>query len=215
MGFPGNKKGLDIIMKKYMLGTILAAACCVLLTGTIRTELVQQGISEKILRFHVLANSDTQEDQELKLKVRDAVGVYMSDRLQEADSLEAGEDIVQEYIPEIEQVAAGIVREEGYQYTVKASLENCNFPEKTYGGYTFPAGEYEALRVVIGEGEGHNWWCVMYPNLCFAGSMYEVDEESGEKLSAELTNEEYAAILESGDYKVQFKILKFMNHILE
>lgn len=206
---------MDIEMKKYLIGTMATAFCCVFLLGTIRSELLQQGISDKILRFHVLANSDTAEDQELKLKVRDAVGIYMSDRLQEADSLEESEDIVQEYIPEIEQVAADIIRDEGYSYMVKASLENCGFPEKTYGNYTFPAGKYEALRVVIGEGGGHNWWCVMYPNLCFSGSMYEVDEESGEKLSAELTNEEYAAILESGDYKVQFKILKFMNHMLE
>lgn len=202
-------------MKKYIVGTMVTAFCCVLLLGTIRTELLQQGISDKILRFHVLANSDTREDQELKLKVRDAVGIYMSDRLKEADSLEESESIVQEYIPEIEQVAAGVIQEAGYQYTVNASLENCGFPEKTYGNYTFPAGEYEALRVVIGQGEGHNWWCVMYPNLCFSGSLYEVDAQSGEKLSAELTNEEYAAILESRDYEVQFKILKFMNYVLE
>lgn len=198
-----------------MIGTIVTAFCCVLLLGTIRTELLQQSISDKILRFHVLANSDTAKDQKLKLKVRDAVGDYMSDRLKEADSRKESEDIVKVSIPQIEQVAAGIIQEEGYAYPVEASLENCSFPEKTYGDFTFPAGEYEALRVVIGEGEGHNWWCVMYPNLCFSGSVYAVDTQSGEKLSEELTQEEYAAILEGGDFKVQFKILKFMNQVLE
>lgn len=202
-------------MKRYILGTIAAAAGCVLLLGTIRTELLQQGISEKILRFHILANSDSGEDQALKLKVRDAVGTYLAEALAEAASLEESTAIVEERITGIEQVAAAVIEEEGYQYSVDASLENCEFPEKTYGEYTFPAGEYQALRLVIGEGGGHNWWCVMYPNICFSGSMYQVDEESGEKLQAELTNEEYAAILHSGDYKVRFGILKFMNRMLE
>lgn len=202
-------------MKRYIFGTMAAAAGCVLLLGTIRTEILQQGISGKILRFHVLANSDSGEDQALKLKVRDAVGNYLAEPLGETGSLEESEAVVEEMIPEIEQVAAAVVEGEGYQYTVDASLENCEFPEKTYGDYTFPAGEYQALRLVIGEGEGHNWWCVMYPNLCFSGSMYQVDEQSGEKLQAELTNEEYAAILQSRDYKVQFGILKFMNRMLE
>ncbi len=202
-------------MKRYILGTIAAAAGCVLLLGTIRTELLQQSISEKILRFHILANSDSGEDQALKLKVRDAVGTYLAEALAEAASLEESTAIVEERITGIEQVAAAVIEEEGYQYSVDASLENCEFPEKTYGEYTFPAGEYQALRLVIGEGGGHNWWCVMYPNICFSGSMYQVDEESGEKLQAELTNEEYAAILHNGDYKVRFGILKFMNRMLE
>ena len=202
-------------MKRYILGTIAAAAGCVLLLGTIRTELLQQSISEKILRFHILANSDSGKDQALKLKVRDAVGTYLAEALAEAASLEESTAIVEERITGIEQVAAAVIEEEGYQYSVDASLENCEFPEKTYGEYTFPAGEYQALRLVIGEGGGHNWWCVMYPNICFSGSMYQVDEESGEKLQAELTNEEYAAILHNGDYKVRFGILKFMNRMLE
>ncbi len=202
-------------MKRYILGTIAAAAGCVLLLGTIRTELLQQSISEKILRFHILANSDSGEDQALKLKVRDAVGTYLAEALAEAASLEESTAIVEERITGIEQVATAVIEEEGYQYSVDASLENCEFPEKTYGEYTFPAGEYQALRLVIGEGGGHNWWCVMYPNICFSGSMYQVDEESGEKLQAELTNEEYAAILHNGDYKVRFGILKFMNRMLE
>lgn len=203
------------MFRRYILGGLAAAAACMLLLGTIRTEVLQQGISEKILRFHVLANSDSGEDQALKLKVRDAVGAYLSEPLKEAASLSESEKIVEENIPEIEQTAGEVIRAEGYDYEVSASLETCMFPEKTYGDYTFPAGEYEALRLVIGEGEGHNWWCVMYPNLCFSGSMYRVDEVSGEKLQANLTGEEYAAIIQSGDYKVQFQILKFLNRVLE
>lgn len=202
-------------MKKYVAALTAAAFGCVLLLGVIRAQTLQQEISEKILRFHVLANSDSSEDQELKLKVRDEVGNYMALQLADISSLEESEEVVSNHLTEIEQLAEGVIREEGYDYPVTASLENCMFPEKTYGEYTFPSGYYEALRVVIGEGEGQNWWCVMYPNLCFSGSMYVTDEETGEKLSAELTKEEYAAVLESGDYEVSFRILKFMNRVLE
>ncbi|MCD8132929.1 MAG: stage II sporulation protein R [Clostridiales bacterium] len=202
-------------MKKYVIGTIAAAFCCAVLLNTIQAQELQQGISDKILRFHVLANSDSSEDQALKLKVRDEVGTCLSAMLSDAASMEESENIVLENLTEIEQLASEVIQEEGYDYDVTVSLENCRFPEKTYDIYTFPSGNYEALRVVIGDGEGQNWWCVLYPNLCFSGSMYAVDEASGEKLSVELTDEEYAAILESGDYEVSFKILKFMNRILE
>ncbi|MCD7922623.1 MAG: stage II sporulation protein R [Clostridiales bacterium] len=202
-------------MKKYVIGTIAAAFCCAVLLNTIQAQELQQGISDKILRFHVLANSDSSEDQALKLKVRDEVGSYLSVMLSDAASMEESEEIALENLDEIEQIASEVIREEGYDYDVAVSLENCRFPEKTYGIYTFPSGNYEALRVVIGDGDGQNWWCVLYPNLCFSGSMYAVDEASGEKLSVELTDEEYAAILENGDYEVSFKILKFMNRILE
>ncbi|MCC8029005.1 MAG: stage II sporulation protein R [Lachnospiraceae bacterium] len=202
-------------MKKYVVGTLAAAFCCVLLSGIIQARSLQRGISDKILRFHVLANSDSSADQALKLKVRDEVGAYLSAQLNAAESLQESETIVLENLTEIEQAASELIQEEGYDYAVAASLETCLFPEKTYGIYTFPAGNYEALRVVIGDGAGQNWWCVLYPNLCFAGSMYAVDETSGEELSAELTNEEYAAILGNGDYEVSFKILKFMNRLVE
>ena len=203
------------MMKRYIAGVLAAAAGCVMLLSTIHTEILQQKIAGKILRFHVLANSDSGQDQALKLKVRDAVGSFLAEPLAQADSMADSERIVEEQIPEIERVAGQVVAEEGYAYRVDASLEQCAFPEKSYGAYTFPAGEYQALRVVIGEGKGHNWWCVMYPNLCFSGSMYEVDEQSGEKLQAELTGEEYAAVIRSGDYQVQFGILKFLNRVLE
>ncbi|MCD8364210.1 MAG: stage II sporulation protein R [Clostridiales bacterium] len=202
-------------MKKYIIGMLAAASCCVFLSGVIRAQLLTQGISGKILRFHVLANSDSSEDQELKLRVRDAVGTYMSEQLEGVSSLGESKVIVEENLAEIEKIAESEVEAAGYAYPVTASLETGVFPEKTYGSFTFPAGVYEALRVVIGEGDGHNWWCVMYPNLCFSGSIYEVDAAAGEKLSAELTSEEYAAILKNGDYEVEFRILKFLNHILE
>jgi stage II sporulation protein R len=202
-------------MKKRIAAVLAMATICVLLLGTIQTQQLQQNMANKVLRFHVLANSDAKEDQELKIQVRDAVGTLMAEKLKNADSLEKSEEIVQQSLEEIEQTAEKIIVREGYTYPVQAMLTNCVFPEKNYGMFTFPAGNYQALRVVIGAGEGQNWWCVMYPNLCFSGSMYEVDAQSQEKLREVLTGEEYSAVLEEGNYTVKFKILEIMNRVLE
>ena len=191
-------------MKKKILAVCLAAAACVLLSTTIQTKSMQRNMAQKVLRFHVLANSDSREDQALKLKVRDQVGTLMAEKLKDADSLEESERIVKANLNLIENCAADVISAEGYA-----------FPEKTYGTYTFPGGVYEALRVVIGSGEGHNWWCVMYPNLCFANSMYEVDAGSGEKLREVLDPKEYASVLQKGNYQVRFKLLDLLNQVLE
>lgn len=172
---------------------------------------MQEDIAGKVLRFHVLANSDSKEDQALKLAVRDAVGVEMSEALAGVKDRAACEKIINANLNRITATAERVVAEWGYDYKVKAALEEVDFPVKTYGDYTFPAGKYEALRVVIGEGEGHNWWCVMYPNMCFSGSVYEVvDEDAGERLREVLSEEEYEDVLSSGDYEVRLKCLSFL-----
>ena len=125
------------------------------------TDPLQPGIADKILRFHVLANSDSKEDQEVKKKVRDAVGAMMEPRLAESRNLEETEVIVQQSMEKIVEVATETLEENGYHYGASARLANVEFPVKSYGAYTFPAGEYEALQVTLGEGEGHNWWCVL------------------------------------------------------
>lgn len=170
----------------------------------------QEAIAEKILRFHVLANSDSEEDQEIKEIVRDAIGAYMEPKLAEAEDLAATRRIVEENLENIELLAGQVLEENGFSYGVNAALEYTEFPEKTYGAYTFPAGEYEALRVVLGEGQGHNWWCVLYPNMCFRGSVFEiVDEEAELALKEVLTPEEYADVFNSGEFQVRFKILEY------
>lgn len=172
---------------------------------------MQEDIAGKVLRFHVLANSDSREDQALKLAVRDAVGAEMAEVLAGAGDREACEKIINANLNRIKATAEQVVEEWGLDYEVEAALEEVDFPVKTYGDYTFPAGKYEALRVVIGEGEGHNWWCVMYPNMCFSGSVYEVvDEEAEEKLREVLDEEEYETVLSSGDYEVRLKCLDFL-----
>lgn len=177
---------------------------------------MQQAIAQKVLRFHVLANSDSEDDQKLKLKVRDAVGAQMSQILSAAENLAECRQLVQEYRREIERTAECVIAEEGYSYTVHVFLQEAEFPVKTYGAYTFPAGTYEALRVVIGAGEGKNWWCVMYPNMCFSGSVYEIVDAGAEKeLKQVLSEEEYQAVFASGNYRAEFKYLTFLNGLLE
>lgn len=168
-------------------------------------------IAGKIIRFHVRANSDTTLDQELKLKVRDAIGVYMQPIISDVSNIEEGRQIIKESLKDIEQQASQVIASEGCDYQVNASLTITDFPEKTYGNYTFPAGKYEALEVVIGKGKGHNWWCVMYPNLCFVNSTYEIVEEEAEKtLEQTLTPEEYKSLMEDKNYEIKFVLFDWL-----
>lgn len=206
--------------KKKIVWYILTGmnVCLLLLMGAQyeKRQRLQEGIAEKVLRFHVLANSDEAYDQELKLKVRDAVGAQMAELLSDAKSRAECEQMIEQELDEIARTAQSVIKEEGYSYEAETFLREVQFPVKTYGDYTFPAGRYEALEVVIGEGEGHNWWCVMYPNMCFSGSVYEVvDEDAAEALEEVLSAEEYEEVLTSGNYEVRFKYLTFLNELTE
>lgn len=109
----------------------------------------------------------------------------------------------------LKTVPGEVIAKEGHTETVSAQITDAEFPVKTYGAYTFPKGTYRALKVVIGDGAGANWWCVMYPNLCFANSVYEViDENSKEELQTILTKEDYEEIMAAGKIRVRFKYLK-------
>lgn len=174
------------------------------------TDPLQPEIAEKILRFHVLANSDSEEDQNVKKQVRDAVGQLMGPKLADSRNLKETEEIVQQSMDEIVEVATETLEANGYDYGASARLANVEFPVKSYGDYTFPAGEYEALQVTLGAGQGHNWWCVLYPNMCFQGSVYEVvEDDAKEALREVLTAEEYADVFTQGKFEIRFKFLEY------
>ena len=139
---------------------------------------IQQGIAKEILRFHVLANSDSEEDQKLKLEVKDRLVDYMKDILDGAEDVKETKKRITENRETICLVAEQEIQKQGYTYPVSVNLEKCYFPMKTYGDCTFPAGTYEALRVCIGKAKGRNWWCVLYPGLCFADSVNVIDRKS-------------------------------------
>lgn len=166
---------------------------------------IQQGIAGEVFRLHVIANSDTEKDQELKLKVKTRIVEYLKEILGEDAGLEETKEAVLTHLTEIEQEAENIIEEQGFDYPVEAVVEKTYFPEKTYGDCTFPAGEYEALKVKIGSAKGQNWWCVLYPSLCFLDDTYGiVTEEKKEDLKEVLTAEEFQEIL--GDSREKKKL---------
>lgn len=190
-------------------GYILAVSLCVGFFGVIlismffeREQRLQREIAGEILRFHVLANSDSKEDQEEKLKVRDAVVRKLQPLLEKSSSREETEKILLQQMDMIEETAGTVVNPK----KVKVSLTKDWFPEKTYGDCTFPSGEYRALRIEIGEARGHNWWCVLYPGLCFTDTVHGVVTEEGkEKLEGLLEEEAYDFILHPHKKKVIFR----------
>lgn len=198
-------------MKNFIFYIIAGAIIFLYIwTAILGNDFLQPSIASKILRFHVIANSDSECDQAVKEEVRDAVGTYLQPLLEDADSLEETKQIVGKNIRNIIQISRETLLENGYDYEVTARITTTDFPEKTYGSYTFPKGEYEALQIVIGEGTGQNWWCVLYPNMCFRGSVFEVvEEEAGEALREVLSPWEYADVFDSGEVKVRFKFLEF------
>lgn len=172
-------------------------------------EKIQESLSEEVLRFHVLANSDSEEDQALKMKVKEAVLSYLEKNMPEAKSVSETKEWALEHADELESLSADVIREAGYHYSVNAAVTTCWFPEKTYGDVTFPQGNYQALRIEIGEGKGQNWWCVLYPSLCFMDATNAVVPEEGkQKLKAVLSEEEYACITAGTDFKIKWYFLE-------
>lgn len=157
-----------------------------------------RSIHDKLIRFHVIANSDSTADQELKLKVRDAVLREIGPKLENAKSKEESEHILNENLNFIKSTAEKeIIRNNG-NYPVSVILGKSIFPVKMYNNITLPAGQYDALKIVIGDGEGKNWWCVMFPPLCFIDITRGVtSEESENRLKTVLDTDEYDSILNS------------------
>lgn len=188
-----------------------------------RADSLQKSISKKVLRFHVLANSDRDADQQIKLAVRDEVLRWLEIQLAEAGyeeketaskhfakqmKLEAMEKQIEKLLPGIEQKAEQILKRAGFTYGARAELKEVYFPKRTYGNYTFPEGNYKALRILLGEAGGENWWCVLFPKLCFLDCVHAVfPEESQEQLKGILTEEEYESLFDprKDTYRIGFK----------
>lgn len=165
----------------------------------------QQKLAEEVLRFHVLANSDSEEDQALKMKVKEAVLSYMKEEFPDAKSADETKNWVRNHETDFEKVAEKVIRNEGYHYPVKVELTTSYFPDKTYGDVTFPRGNYEALRIEIGKAKGQNWWCVLYPNLCFIDAVHAVVPEEGkEELRTVLDEEAYEMVTATTKFRIKW-----------
>lgn len=178
-------------------------------------QAISEDLSNSVFRLHVLANSDSQEDQDLKYKVRDSLLEYMNELCADCSTKEEAMALAIENQATFEQIALDTIHEQGYSYSVKINIGEFDFPTKTYGDISLPAGTYDALRVEIGEAEGQNWWCVMFPPLCFIDvSSGIVDESSKELLENELTEEEFALVSDDSDSEInfKFKLLEFFSN---
>ncbi|MCT4618959.1 MAG: stage II sporulation protein R [Marinisporobacter sp.] len=176
----------------------------------------QKSYKEHLIRFHVLANSDSPEDQALKLKVRDRIISEMNPKFDKSKSLDETREIIKENLKSIEKIAMEEIKKNNYGYFVKASLGDFDFPTKNYGCITMPAGNYEALRVVIGKGEGANWWCVLFPPLCFIDMKNGLtDEKTKKEMMNVLTEEEFKMISTASSegkipIKLKFKVVEIL-----
>ena len=170
----------------------------------------QQQLSDKVLRLHVLANSDSEADQALKRKVRDSVLETASAILADCPDRETAEQRLSAALPEIEDAARARIAAEGETQAVTAELRPTAFPTREYEDFSLPAGDYLALRVVLGEGEGHNWWCVVFPPLC-AETTSSLSQTA---MAAGLTEEEVALITESDGYQLKFKAVELWEKLM-
>lgn len=173
---------------------------------------ISSDISNNVFRLHVIANSDSNEDQNLKYKVRDKLIEYMNSLSSNYSNKQEAILIAKEHIDDFKQIALDVIDKEGFNYDVNIDIGNFKFPTKNYGDVTFPSGFYDALKVQIGNAKGQNWWCVMFPPLCFVDiNSGIVPEESKKDLKNNLTEEEFALISnnKSNEIEFKFKLLEF------
>ena len=191
-------------MKKIcVLAGILISLVVTGIVVNAKQSQMQEDLAKEVFRFHVLANSDSEEDQALKMQVKEAVITYMKEEIPESDSVEMTKTWAKSHLHAIVNLAEAVIQEEGYEYQVTAEVTTCDFPEKTYGDITFPSGQYEALRIEIGEAKGQNWWCVLYPNLCFIDAVHAVVPDEGKKdLKKVLEEDTYEMVTATSRFKI-------------
>ncbi len=183
------------------------------LTAGVWSSASASALAGQVLRLHVVANSDTQEDQVLKLQVRDAVLEQADLLLEDVTDRGEAEAVLSQQLQALAEAGAAVVAGAGYDYPVTVSLEDCWFPTKVYDGFSLPAGTYRALRIVIGEGGGQNWWCVVFPPLCLASVTEEVASTAAQ---AGLSEDQVSLITgRDGGYVVKFKLMEWWDSLIQ
>lgn len=187
----------------------------VLIAASSYTKAVCTDIANNVFRLHVIANSDSEEDQKLKYIVRDSILSYVNGILENINNKEDVALTINNHIDEIKNIAQQAVYNEGFTYDVEIEVGNFKFPTKTYGNISLPPGLYDALRVKIGNASGKNWWCVMFPPLCFVDvSSGIVPEDSKELMESNLSSEDYALVSSSKNTtKIKFKVVEVLQNL--
>lgn len=210
-------------MKKklsFILILILLTILYIFLLSLNYTKAISNNLSDSVFRLHIIANSNSEADQNLKLKVRDNIIKYMNSLTLNSADKNNIISIVSNNLNSFKDIAIKTIQENGYNYNVNIEIGNFYFPTKTYGDISFPSGTYDALKIEIGEAIGQNWWCVLFPPLCLVGSSTGiVPEESKNILKDNINSEGYELISEGNnsdnnvpDIKIKFKIIEFFNN---
>lgn len=188
-----------------LCASFLLAVCAVSVFPTVS----ESEIYDDVLRFHVVAKSDSEEDQRLKLTVRDSSLKYISEKLDGCTWVDEACAVLEDCLDEIKETAEKCVSDNGHSDNVEVYLGKEKYPRRIYGDAVMPKGEYTSLRIVIGEGEGHNWWCVLFPTLC-TGFSYADDS-----VPVGFTSAEYKLITENGRYRVKLRVLEILENLFE
>ena len=216
-------KNLSSILKRktikrtFLLSLLLGIY--ILLSAYSYVNAVSKDLADSVFRLHVIANSDSKEDQDLKYKVRDSLIAYMNTLAKDVSSKEEVISLAQSHIADFQSIAEKTISDNGFDYPVTIKIGNFSFPTKTYGDISFPAGFYDALRVEIGNASGQNWWCVMFPPLCFVDvSSGIVPEDSQNIMKENLTEEEYNLIAngntnQEDEITFKFKLIEMLENI--
>ena len=208
MNFMKNRKLKSIILLLFLLFLY------VFISAQSYVSAISTNLSEAVFRLHVIANSDTDEDQSLKLKVRDSLLNYMNELCSNCSTKQEAISIAETHKADFQRIAEETIANNGYNYSVKININNFYFPTKNYGDISLPAGMYDALRVEIGKANGQNWWCVMFPSLCFVDiSSGIVNDEAKENLEENLEEESYTLIsnTKKTNIKFKFKLIEFFS----
>ncbi len=189
-------------MKKLELAMLIGMVITIIFTGLTAFADEYNGITENVFRLHILANSDTDEDQALKLKVRDEILVQTSYIFEDKISANDAALIASEHLDEIQLIAQNTIRKNGYDYSVSCEVTDMYFTTRVYNDITMPQGIYKALRITIGEAEGKNWWCVMFPPLCLP-AVTNIDDVLAD-YSDVFTDEEIEMLHNPEKYEARF-----------
>lgn len=184
------------------------------------SQAISYNLSDSVFRLHIIANSDSSADQELKLKVRDKIIEYMNTLTSSSSDKKDVISMVNNHLDSFKEIALNTIKENGYNYDVNIEIGNFHFPTKSYGDISFPAGNYDALKIEIGDAIGQNWWCVLFPPLCFVNSSTGVVPDDSKNTLKENINSESYEIISKGnnsndntsDIKIKFKIIEFFNN---
>ncbi len=208
-----NLHKIKLELKILLLSLTIGIICTTLFSLKTYSKETVDNLSNKIVRFRVLANSNSDYDQALKLIVKDSVITYFEDELKSFNNRSEALQSFNDTLYDIEEYAQKIVNDLGYNYNVSAKIDFSKFPTRTYGNVSLPYGDYETLIIEIGDGTGDNWWCVMFPPLCFVDETMEyVPENIDNQLQITLDDDEYNLVTNSNiEYNVKFKIIELFN----